>query len=123
MGIAGNRSIVHMPLPLFDINQAMKGAWEAGSSNDKLLQTIRDIELCVYRNVSAHFNPASPLALPPSYPPPFPPMNQDYPEPDHHNNNDYDGVTDTEATMTEGSSPETNSKLDIADDVCHILWL
>lgn len=59
-----------MPLPLFDVNQAMKGTWESGgAANDKnLLQTIRDIEQCVYRNASSRF--MAPL----SYPPPPPPL-------------------------------------------------
>ncbi len=37
-----------MPLPLFDINQAMKGAWEAGSSNDKLLQVDSFLYIAVF---------------------------------------------------------------------------
>ena len=38
----------------------MKGAWETGSSNDKLLQVVREIELCIFRNASTNF-PAAPM--------------------------------------------------------------
>jgi len=59
IGISGNKSVVRMPLPLVDINLAMKGAFEAGSTNEKLLQVIRDIEQCVYRNAAAMFASSS----------------------------------------------------------------
>jgi hypothetical protein len=49
-----------MPLPLADINQAMK---EASGSNEKLLQIVREIELCIFRNVSAG-SPAPPSPTP-----------------------------------------------------------
>lgn len=68
IGVEGNRGLVHMPLPLFDVTQAMKGSWETGgAANDKnLLQTIRDIEQSIYRNAASRFHiPLSSLAPPP----------------------------------------------------------
>ena len=58
-----------MPLPLADINQAMK---ETSSSHEKLLQIIREIELCIFRNASAGLpSPPSPT---PAYHHPEPPL-------------------------------------------------
>lgn len=57
-----NHGLVHMPLPIADINQAMK---ETSSTNEKLLQIIREIELCIFRNASAGFSsPPSPTPAP-----------------------------------------------------------
>lgn len=100
-----------MPLPLFDINQAMKGAWEAGSSNEKLLQIIRDIETCIFRNASARFSSTPPLAPPfrPT-PPPAPPTPQAVEVPEvtpsvgPEVTEDVEDVEDV-TQMTAGSSP------------------
>lgn len=90
-----------MPLPLVDINQAMK---EASSTNEKLLQIIREIELCIFRNASVGFPP------PPS---PTPTRHhQEQPTPTTQGHNDESEYTEYTDEGSEGGDIEE----ELADD-------